>query len=139
MKNTFQPPFWKKTKKTINKTFGCRNGLKLRPPQPQVLNLRLRPQNFGLWSNTGVQSCTVTGCLFTQPPMYCLCILLCMYNGSMERKQTSQALYSCFMHFFQRSFVYFLYFVEFNVLKLRNLFQSFLNLEQASKCLSQNH
>ena len=32
MKNTFQAPFWKKNKKTINKTFGSRNGLKLRPP-----------------------------------------------------------------------------------------------------------
>ena len=44
----------KKLKQTTNKTFGRRNGLKLRPPQPQpqVLNLRLWPQNFGLWSNT---------------------------------------------------------------------------------------
>jgi hypothetical protein len=34
MKNTFQPPFRKKTKKTTNRTFGRRNGLKLRPPLP---------------------------------------------------------------------------------------------------------
>ena len=61
MKNTFQPPFWKKTKKTTNKTFGHRNGLKLWPPQPQVLNLRLRPQNFGLWSIT-VQSNSFEKC-----------------------------------------------------------------------------
>ena len=54
MKNTFKPLFLEKSKKATNKTFGRRNGLKLRPtqPQPQVLNLQLRPQNFGLWSNT---------------------------------------------------------------------------------------
>jgi hypothetical protein len=32
MKNPFQPPNWKKLRKTTNKTFGRRNGLKLRPP-----------------------------------------------------------------------------------------------------------
>ena len=57
MKTPFQPPFWKKSKKTTNKTFGHRYGIKLWPPQPQpqVLNLRLRSQNFSLWSNTGAK------------------------------------------------------------------------------------
>ena len=54
MKNRFSASILEKSKKTINKTFSRRYGLKLRPPQLQlqVLNLRLRSQNFGLWSNT---------------------------------------------------------------------------------------
>ena len=54
MKNTFQPPFWKKTTKSTTQTFDCRNSLSLLPLQSQVLNLRLQPQNFGLWSNTSL-------------------------------------------------------------------------------------
>ena len=58
MKNTFQPPFWKNLGKLPIKTFGRRNGKNLRPPQPQpqVLNLQLRPQNFGLPSNTVINN-----------------------------------------------------------------------------------
>ena len=48
---------WSKlTKTTSNKTYGHRNGTKLRSPQPQVLNLLLHPQIFGLWSNTAKHS-----------------------------------------------------------------------------------
>ena len=56
MKNTFQPSFRKNLGKLSIKTFGRRNGLKLRPPQPQtqVLNLRLQPQNFSLRPNTAI-------------------------------------------------------------------------------------